>query len=44
MISDRPYRKALTNEQVIDEFIKGKGTQFDPQLVDIVVSMIIMPL
>ena len=40
MTSDRPYRKSLTKEQVIKEFIKGKGTQFDPELVDVVVKMI----
>lgn len=40
MTSDRAYRKALTQECVIDEFIKGKGTQFDPKLIDIVVEMI----
>lgn len=40
MTSDRPYREALTVEKVIEEFIKGRGTQFDPMLVDIVVEMI----
>jgi len=40
MTSDRPYREALSDEKVIEEFIKGKGTQFDPMLVDIVVEMI----
>ena len=40
MASDRPYRKALSQEKVIEEFIKGKGTQFDPELVDIFVEMI----
>lgn len=40
MTSDRAYREALTQERVIEEFIKGKGTQFDPNLVDIVVKMI----
>ena len=40
MTSDRPYRKTLSQEKVIEEFIKGKGTQFDPYLVDIFVEMI----
>jgi diguanylate cyclase (GGDEF)-like protein/putative nucleotidyltransferase with HDIG domain len=40
MTSDRPYRKALTQEEAIDEFIRGKGTQFDPKLVDAFVEII----
>lgn len=40
MASDRPYRKGLSKEIIIQEFIKGKGTQFDPELVDIIVEMI----
>jgi putative nucleotidyltransferase with HDIG domain len=35
MTSDRPYRKALPFQAVIDEVIKFKGLQFDPELVDI---------
>ena len=40
MSSDRPYRKALSQEQVIEEFLKGKSTQFDPELVDIIIDII----
>lgn len=40
MLSDRPYRKALTREEVIFELIKEKGRQFDPQLVDIVIKIL----
>jgi len=40
MTSDRSYRKALTKEQAIDEFIKGKGTQFDPTLVNAFIEII----
>ena len=34
MSSDRPYRKALTVEQAIEELVRYKGTQFDEQVVD----------
>lgn len=34
MTNDRPYRKRLTESQARKELIKGKGTQFDPALVD----------
>ena len=34
MISDRPYRKALRPEQVIDELNRYSGTQFDPLVVN----------
>ena len=33
MTSDRPYRKALRNEKVIEELNKHSGTQFDPLVV-----------
>ena len=34
MTSDRPYRKALSREHAIEELIGGRGTQFDPTLLD----------
>lgn len=40
MTSDRCYRKQLTKEEVIDELKKNSGTQFDPQLVPILLDMI----
>jgi putative nucleotidyltransferase with HDIG domain len=36
MLSDRPYRKALTVDTVKNELAKFKGVQFDPKLVNIV--------
>lgn len=40
MLEDRPYRKHLTDEQITAEIEKGKGTQFDPQICDIVIYLI----
>jgi HD-GYP domain-containing protein (c-di-GMP phosphodiesterase class II) len=34
MTSDRPYRRALPVAQAKDELRRGRGTQFDPQVVD----------
>ncbi len=40
MISDRPYRKALSKEQAIDELKKGAGKQFDPKVVEAFIELI----
>jgi len=40
MISDRPYRKALTHAEAIKELRKCSGTQFDPQLVQKFVQLL----
>jgi HD-GYP domain-containing protein (c-di-GMP phosphodiesterase class II) len=34
MTTNRPYRDALTVDQAIEEIIKGRGSQFHPQVVD----------
>jgi HD-GYP domain-containing protein (c-di-GMP phosphodiesterase class II) len=34
MMSDRPYRKALSREIGISELTKGAGKQFDPLVVE----------
>lgn len=39
MSSDRIYRKALKREIILDELIKGKGTQFDPELLDVFLKL-----
>jgi HD-GYP domain-containing protein (c-di-GMP phosphodiesterase class II) len=40
MTTDRPYRKRLPLEVVVAELQKCRGTQFDPELVDVVVSSV----
>ena len=40
MTSDRCYRKQLTKEEVLVELKKNSGTQFDPQLVPIMLDML----
>ncbi len=41
MISDRPYRKALSQQHAIDELVRCAGSQFDPKLVEIFVREVI---
>lgn len=38
MTTDRPYRKALTYERVVEELRHYAGRQFDPALVEVVIS------
>jgi len=40
MTTDRPYRKRLGVDVVIAELQKCKGTQFDPNIVDAVISSV----
>ena len=40
MTSNRSYRKALPQEVVRAEIEKGRGTQFDPDIADIMLQMI----
>ena len=40
MTTDRPYRKRLGLDIVIAELQKCKGTQFDPEIVDTVISSV----
>lgn len=39
MTSDRPYRRALPFEAVSHEIIKNSGTQFDPQIAELFLSI-----
>lgn len=34
LTAQRPYRKALSSEQALEEIVKNRGTQFDPDIVD----------
>jgi len=40
MISDRPYRSALTSEQAVKALREGAGKQWDPFLVDIFIEVL----
>lgn len=40
MKSDRPYRKALTEETAIRELKRGSGTQFEPKLVEVFLGIL----
>jgi len=40
MISERPYREALTKKEAMNELVKYKNTQFDPKIVDIFIDLI----
>ncbi len=41
MISDRPYRKAMSKEAAIEEIIKNSGTQFDPFITSLFVEKVL---
>ena len=34
----RPYRKAMSSEDAIDIMVAGRGTQFDPEILDIFIK------
>jgi putative two-component system response regulator len=38
LISERPYKKPFTHEEAVRIIISGKGTQFDPDLVDLFIK------
>lgn len=40
MTTDRPYRKGFTFDRAIEEIMKGRGTQFDPDLAIAFVAMV----
>ena len=40
LTSDRPYRKAWNAKKTLDYIEKQKGTQFDPEIVDLFIKLI----
>jgi putative two-component system response regulator len=40
MTTDRPYRAALSTEETIRRLRAGRGTQFDPELLDVFLSLL----
>jgi HD-GYP domain-containing protein (c-di-GMP phosphodiesterase class II) len=38
MTSDRPYRKAMPHAEAIRELGRGAGTQFDPQVTEVLIG------
>src|SRR5947208_14838870 len=40
MRTDRPYRKALSHEVAVAELLGNSGSQFDPRVVDALLSVI----
>lgn len=40
MTSDRPYRRAMSHEDALEEINRGRGSQFDPLLVEEFLAMI----
>ena len=39
MVTDRPYRKGMLVEQAVQELKRCRGVQFDPQVVDALLSL-----
>jgi HD-GYP domain-containing protein (c-di-GMP phosphodiesterase class II) len=39
MISDRPYRKGMSQPEAMRELERNKGTQFDPHIVDVFLAI-----
>jgi len=41
MTSDRPYRKAICKELVLQEIKNNSGTQFDTEIVEIFINNVL---
>ena len=42
MTSERSYRKALSKKESIKELMKCSGTQFDPEIVNVLINQVLM--
>jgi HD-GYP domain-containing protein (c-di-GMP phosphodiesterase class II) len=40
MMSDRPFRSAMTEEEAVAEILRNSGTQFDPALVNVLLKVL----
>ena len=40
MTTDRPYRRAMSPDAAIEELRLNSGTQFEPRVVDAVISVV----
>jgi putative two-component system response regulator len=40
LLSDRPYRKAMSPDEAVELIRTGRGTQFDPEVVDVLLEHI----
>ena len=40
MTSDRPYKKALSKQEAMEELCANSGTQFDPEVVDAFIQVV----
>ncbi|HVP20404.1 MAG TPA: hypothetical protein VMS73_00935, partial [Anaerolineaceae bacterium] len=40
LLSDRPYRKRWSEEKARAYLLEQKGAQFDPQVVDVFISLL----
>ena len=40
MNSNRVYRKKLTKESIINEIESNKGSQFDPEIADVMLKLL----
>lgn len=38
MTHDRPYRSRLTDDQAVEELLRHRGAQFDPELTDLYID------
>jgi HD-GYP domain-containing protein (c-di-GMP phosphodiesterase class II) len=40
MATDRPYRKALSKEDTLNEIQRQEGRQFDPEIADALIGLL----